>query len=692
MYKKRDLLIEIGLEELPHEFICNAINELKTKITESLKEERIEYSNIRHFSTPRRLGLLINEVSIVQNDCDEERRGPSFAKAFYEDGKPTKALLGFVKTNHVNIKDTVVKEVNNGKYVFLVRKLKGKNTVEILPEILKHCLTSFNFLKSMKWEKSSFMFARPIRWLLFIFGKDIIPFRIADIESSNVTYGHRTYFHNKIILKNPADYEEKLLNASVIVDRDKRRYLIENQIKDIINEKPLEVPEEAMALYDVNTDLTEYPVPVLCEFNKHFLELPPEVLTSEMIENQKYFPLLWKANKKLSNYFIVVSNIKDNSKTKSGYERVLRARLDDGKFFYEEDKKATLLTRLNDLKKVLFHEKLGSMYERVGRIKEISLRLSDLLSLDEKTRSNIEETALLCKNDLTTLMIHEFPGLQGIMGYYYAIASGYSEDIAIGIKEHYYPRYANDRLPSRIEGTVVGIADRLDIIISMFSIGLKPKGSKDPFGLRRKVLAIIRIIIAQKLNFSMRALVENVASLYSIKNKIDLIAEIEDFFKNRIKTIFADMGFSYDEIEASLTNVLNDIYEGYKRVEALHKIRGKENFNDLLISFKRMSNIVKNEKNYEFSEKRLKENEEIELYEYFSSVKEKILENIKLKDYKEVYKILSTFKPYVDNFFDNVLVIDENLSLRGNRISLLRYIINVFSDIIDFSKIVLPQE
>jgi len=692
MVKKNDLLIEIGLEELPHEFVLNGVNNLSNSIVESLKRERIDWLDIKSFSTPRRIALLIKDVNILQSDCNEEKRGPSLEKAFTGDKKPTKALLGFLRSNNVKIEDTVVRSTGNGRYVFLIREVKGKKTIAILPEILKKSVSSLNFPKSMKWEESSFMFARPIRWILFLFGSDVIQLKIADVESSNYTFGHRAYSQGKIFLKTPSDYEEKLLNAFVIPDREARKNRLINQIKAIVKRKGLKVPDGAVQLYDTNTDLTELPAAVLCRFDKHYLELPQEVLTSEMIEHQKYFPLVWRTDGKLSNYFIAVSNIKDNTKTRYGYENVLKARLDDGEFFYNEDKKKDFSKYLNNLEGILFHKGLGSMFDKVNRIKKISLMISDLLLLKKDVRKNIEETVNLCKNDLATLMVQEFPNLQGIMGYYHAIGEGYSENVALGIKEHYYPRYANDQLPLTIEGAVVGIADRLDTIVSIFSIGLKPKGSKDPFGLRRAVLAIIRVIIGLRLNLSIKELIDSISSLYSFQNDRVMIKEMEDFFKNRIKTIFGDMGFSYDEIDASLSNVLIDIYEAYRRVAALHEIRGERGFNDLLVSFKRMSNIVKDEKDYVFSEDLLKEDDEIVLYQYFSNTRGKIVDNIKNKQYKEVYRILSTFKPYVDNFFDNVLVMEENLSLRRNRIRLLKDINGIFSGVIDFSRIVVPGE
>jgi tetrameric-type glycyl-tRNA synthetase beta subunit len=490
-------------------------------------------------------------------------------------------------------------------------------------------------------------------------------------------------------IETPDKYEQKLLAASVVADRKKRKKSIHRQIDSLVQTKGLAVPEVAEGLYDVCTDLTEYPHAVLCSFEEYFLGLPPEVLISEMIEHQHYFPLISRTDKSLSNQFVVISNIEDNELSRYGYQRVLRARLADGAFFNSEDKKRNFADYLEKLKTVTFHEKLGSVYEKVQRIRTICTVLSDLLLLDAGKKAAILQTAALCKNDLVTLMINEFPNLQGIMGYYYAVASGFSEEVALGIKEHYFPRFAADLLPSGIEGAVVGMADRLDTIMGIFSIGIRPKGSRDPFALRRNVFALVKIIIDRKLNFSMRALLQKITSLYAgITTAPAVVDEIEDFIKSRIKSVFSDLGFLYDEIEASLSNVMEDIYEAYRRVLALHDFRSNRDFEDLLTSFKRMANITRDEKSFSFSEDSLVEKDEKELYGFFNGLRDSIRKNIELKKYDEVYRLLSTFKPYVDSFFDNVLVMDEDLELRKNRMGLLKEIINVFSDIIDIAKIV----
>jgi glycyl-tRNA synthetase beta chain len=687
----KDLLVEIGVEELPHAVCKSAINDFRNSFTAILKEERVGFGRVKEFATPRRISISINEVHEIQSDLEEERRGPSYEKA-YVNGKPTQALTGFLKGNDIGEKELILKETDNGKYVFALKAVKGKETSLVLPQILHRALTSLRFLKVMRWEDSGFTFARPIRWILFLFGDEVLPFEVAGAVASRYTYGHRAYSDAKIELKNPLEYEEKLISASVIPDREMRKKKIKKQVDTLCSAEGLEIPETGSQLYDVNADLTELPLAVLCQFDKHFLDLPNEVLTSEMIEHQHYFPLIDKKSKNLSNFFIVVSNIKDNVRSVSGYQRVLHARLDDGKFFFNEDKKKKLRSYLDKLRTVIFHEKLGSMYQKVERIAALSTILSERLSLNTDEKRSIEDVAWLCKNDLTTLMIGEFPHLQGTMGYYYALSSGYPEKVALGVREHYYPRFANDLLPSSIEGAVVGIADRLDTIIGIFSIGLKPKGSKDPFALRRKVLAIIRIIIGLNLHISMRALIDGALKLFRVDDVVSVKRDLELFFQNRIRSIFAEMGFAYDEIDASILGVLDNTYEAYRRVEALHNLRGDKNFEALLISFKRMSNITKNEKDFEFSESLLREEEELTLYAHFQEVRESVIRNIEEKNYREIYRFLSSFKPVVDNFFDHVLVMENNLKLRRNRLGLLKSVTDLFSGIIDFTKIVQPGE
>jgi glycyl-tRNA synthetase beta chain len=686
---KSSLLIEIGLEELPHSFIRSTVDGFENLFLENLSTLKIGYGEVKRFSTPRRIALFIRDVAKKQDDFIIEKRGPSIERAYLPDGQPSKALAGFLKGNNITIEETIEKESNQTKYLFLVKEIEGRQTAQLLPEALQKTLSLMGFPKTMKWESTGYSFAKPMRSILFMFGKDVVPFSIAGIQSSNLTFGHRAYGDQEIIITDTGEYEKKLEECCVVPDRNKRKERLMSQIEEILKPKNLAVPEVARELYDINADLTEFPHAVLCEFEKEFLDLPPEVLTSEMIEHQYYLPLTGEKSGDLSNSFIAVSNIEDNTESRYGYQRVLRARLDDGAFFYNEDRKTLFPEYSNRLKTVTFHEKIGSLLEKVDRIKKISGIFSSLLSVKGETADNIIKAAGLCKNDLPTLMVNEFPNLQGVMGYYYSLASGFEESVALAVKEHYLPRFAGDRLPSGVEGAIVGIADRLDTIIGMFSVGIRPKGSKDPFALRRNVFAIVRIIIGQKLNFSMRELIENAADLYKYLNPDDrAVEEIEVFIKTRIKSIFEDLGFKYDEIDASLTNVMDDIYEAYRRVQALHNFRDNRDFEDLLISFKRMGNIIKDEKEFSFSKLQLIENEEKELYNYFINTKEEIVRNISARNYHEVYSVLSTFKPYVDSFFDNVLVMEEDPKLKINRLGLLKNIISVFSDIIDISKIV----
>ncbi len=687
----RDTLVEIGVEELPHAVCKPSLDEFCTSFMSTLKEMRLEHGEVDRFGTPRRLCLLIRDVQERQDDFRVEKRGPSYEKA-YVDGKPSKALLGFLSGNSIEEKDTVIRDTENGRYIYAVQEIEGRDAVELLPEILKGVLGSIRFPKSMRWESTGFSFSRPIRWIVFLFGQEIIPFEIAGVCASRYTFGHRAYSDRGIEIRKPKDYEKKLRALSVISNRTERCEEIRRQVSSLTESLDLEIPPEGDTLYDENTDLTEFPHAVLCRFDDVFLELPPEVLISEMIEHQHYFPLVDRKTGKLTNSFIAISNIEENSESRAGYERVLHARLDDGRFFFNEDKKKDFDGRLERLGSVTFHEKLGSMHEKVERIGIISGALSKALSLNKKTAEDVDRIAKICKNDLVTLMVGEFPGLQGIMGYYYALSSGYGESVARGIREHYLPRFADDELPGGIEGAVVGIADRLDTIMGIFSIGLRPKGSKDPFALRRRVAAIIRIAISLKLHFSLRELLERSLGLYRVKNSSAVISDLEQFFHNRIKTIFAESGFSYDEIDASLAGVLDDVYEANRRVEALHNLRGNEDFEHLLISFRRMSNIIEEGDGLSFSESLLREKEERALHRHFVSMRDRILQGIKQRDYEEVYRILSTFKPHVDNFFDHVLVMDEDMELRRNRLGLLQSILDVFSGIIDFSKIVQPGE
>lgn len=686
MNKTRTILVEIGVEELPHEIIPSTISQFTRLFLHALSENSISYKSIKPFSTPRRLSLLVEGVDEAQKKFVEEKRGPGIEKAYNGNGRPTKALEGFLKANDADEKDIIIKESNGKKYVFIEKKRGGKKTVELLPEVLKSVLEGMSFPKTMKWEKTGYQFPRPIRWIVFMFGNEVVPFEIAGVKSSNLTFGHRIYYDQPEEIKDPDSYRDKLVSLKVLVDREERRSRIDTELRELCARDNLRVPESADILLDYNTDLTEYPHLVMCRFEEEFLTLPEEVLISEMVHHQYYFPLVEEKSKKLSNRFVVVSNIEDNSHTIGGYERVLRARLNDGKFFFEEDKKKNFSTYREVLKKVTFHEKLGSMDEKVNRIERISEILCNHLGFEGKEREYSITAASLCKNDLVTQMVGEFPELQGIMGYYYARSSGYPDEVALGIKEHYLPRFSGDKIPESIPGMVVGIADKLDNIMGIFSIGIRPKGSKDPFGLRRNVFGIIRIVIDKKLHLSLKELVDEISPLYKSSQRI--IDDVHDFIVIRIRSIFEEFGFKYDEIDATQMKVMDDVYESYKKLEILHRMRDNPGFNNLLIAFKRMANIIEKLEFYMVDENLFCEKEEIALYNYFKEKKNQIQVLIQRGDYEEVFKILSTFKPYVDSFFDNVLVMEEDEKLRNNRLSMLKEIIDVFSDVIDFSKIV----
>jgi len=690
MTEKSNLLVEIGVEELPHSILSDSIKNFRNAFLHQMKEYRIEYGRVREFATPRRLALLIEKVNKFQDVYIEEKRGPGVEKAYTPDGTPTRALEGFLKGNSASLDEVVEKMTENGRYIFLEKKMGGRKTELLLPAILKESLKNISFPKTMRWEKTGFLFARPIRWILYLFDEKVVPFEIAGVKSGRSTRGHRAYSRGEIVIEESLQYEQKLSDSGVVADREKRKIMITQQMESIFKNKKLKLHRREEELLDTNVNLTELPHAVLCSFDPQYLTLPPEVLISEMVHHQHYFPLYDSEKEKLSGYFIAISNIGDNALTTMGYQRVLRARLDDGKFFFNEDRKRKLESYLQNLGSIIFHENLGTMKEKVERIRKISRILCELLRLDKDISDRTDLVALLCKCDLATLMVGEFPELQGTMGYYYALSSGYPEEVAKGIKEHYLPRFAQDELPSGFEGSVVGIADRIDTILGIFSLGIIPRGSKDPFGLRRKVLAIIRVVVNLKLNFSMSKLIQRAAELFpECQNRLP---QVEEFFKNRIRSIFLEMGFSYDEIEASLANVLDDVYEAYRRVEALHSLREEKKFEDLLITFKRMSNIVQDQNDFHLHENLFLQKEEKELYNYFQSKKGTVQNLIHKKKYQEVYRELSALKSYVDNFFDNVLVMDENQNIRKNRIGLLKEILRIFSKIIDFSKIVIPGE
>lgn len=679
-----DLLLEIGTEEIPAGYIPPILEQMEEKAISFFEEERVDYKEIAAYGTPRRLVLYAKEVSEEARDLEVEILGPSKKAAFDEEGRLTKAVIRFTQSQGVKVEDLKTKGTKRGEYLLAIKKLEGKATPLALQTILPKLITSLSFPKSMRWGEGELRFARPIRWLLALFGEDVINFGLDGIRAGRITYGHRFLAPNPIEIKGPSEYLRKLEKAYVLVLPERRKEIIQSELLKIAYEGGGR-PFRNESLIDEVTYLVEYPVVIRGTFDKKFLKLPSEVLVAAMSEHQRYFPIE-DSNGRLLNSFLVVSNGSEEAKEniRVGNERVLQARLEDAAFFFDQDMKISLEARLEKGKGRIFQEKLGTMYQKTERV----VKLAQILvrQIDPTLEEKAKRAALLSKADLSTEMVGEFPKLQGIMGYHYALCQGEDEEVAKAIREHYMPRFADDRLPETQVGMVVSMADKMDSVVSLFTVGLIPTGSEDPYALRRQAQGMINIILENNLTLSIRSLIKEAMGLLDRENgRID---EIEAFFSQRITAALANKGIADDEIEAVMKSGFDDPLDTFYRAKALRGIRKEEDFEHWAVAFKRMMNIIKKEGGMRLAECNrgiFKEPAELTLYQTYRDTREEIERYIENMDYKKALAILATLREPVDRFFDDVLVMVEDERIRENRLTLLSNIASLFLRIADIS-------
>ncbi len=683
-----ELLFEIGTEEIPAGFITDALDSISS-IFKKLKEEyRINTGDVRTLGTPRRLTLVALDVADHQKSQSIEKIGPPVAVAIDPDGKPNQKAIGFAKGCGLSVEDLKKVKTEKGEYLLAVITEPERPTKELLPEILERLISQIGFKKSMRWMDLTVRFARPIHWILAIYDGEIIPLKFGNIESGNKTRGHRFMAPEKIEVGDFKDYVSKLKKAYVIVDIDDRKVIVEKEIKKIASSFGGEILPD-VGLIDEVVNLTEYPNALGGTFPERYLKLPKDVLVTAMREHQRYFSVVGSGGKLLPN-FVTVNNTKpkDAKIVARGNERVLNARLEDARFYFEEDIKVPLKDRLEDLKGVVFHSKLGTSYEKVMRFHELSGWLSDKLAPKEKEK--ILEAALLAKADLETGIVKEFPSLQGKIGTEYAIREGISEEVAVAINEHYLPVGASDQIPEGICGTVVSLADKMDTICGFFGVGLKPSGVADPYAIRRSTIAIINIITKRGLSLSLEEFIDR--SLEILKDKIkrpagEIKGEVLDFFKGRLSGILIAEGHSQDVVDSVVSVSIDDLVLTKKKVEVLSKWKGRPEFGDLAQSIKRVGNILKGKEAGEVNASLLTEKAEKDLHEAFKSSNNKVSGLVGVGKFDEAIGELLKLKGPIDDFFEGVMVMDKDEKIRENRLALLSGIRALFMNICDFQKI-----
>lgn len=687
--KTYELLLEIGTEEIPSGFISKALRDIEEITRKEFSMNRIEHGDIKTFGTPRRLVLFINEVNEFQKDMVIKKIGPPKQSAFDSYGNPTKAAIGFAKSQSVPIESIVIEKTDKGEYICAVKREPGKKTKEILPLILPKIILSIPFPKSMRWGEVSIKFVRPIHWILALFGGEVISFEIGNVRSGNLTYGHRFMHSGSIRIEDFDSYIRETKKAFVIIDQSERRKAIEEALEKEADKVSGRVLYDEDLLNEVNF-LVEYPVALCGKFDEKFLFLPKEIIIHAMKEHQRYFPLEDQKGKLLP-YFIFISNIlaKDNNIVIRGNERVLQARLSDASFFFNEDLKIPLEKRVEQLKQVVFQTKLGSSYEKIMRFKRLALWIAD--RIDPEWKEAVERASILCKADLVTGMVGEFPKLQGIVGREYARIFGERPEVYEAIYEHYLPNYSGDRLPSSPVGDFISIADKMDTIVGCFGIGLVPTGTSDPFGLRRQALGIIRIIIEKGYKISLIQLIEE--SEKYLKDKMErafeeVRSDVLEFFRARFENLLIERGYSHDVIEAVTSTSFDDLVDIKHRIDALREVREWEDFESVVIGFKRAMNILKGCKPQDGIDPSLFiDPAERNLYHAFMILKEKIDQYLENKQYNLIFKEMAQMKKTIDEFFDQVMVMVDNEKIRNNRLSLLQGIGKTFLRVADFSKL-----
>ena len=682
------LLLEIGVEELPSRFGQTTLDQIENNLSKLLKEERVNFDNIDKYATPRRLTFVIKNLADKASDLEEEVKGPAKKIAVDEEGNFTKPALGFMKSKGLDPENVYFKQVGNAEYLFGTIKQSGKETAEILKNIIPTAIKNVTFPKAMRWGGKNMRFARPIRWMVALLNDNVLDVNLEGIKASNVTKGHRFLGEREFEVNSVEDYFEKLEKNYIILDQHKRKAMIKEQAIEVANSLGGEVELDDDLLEEI-TFLVEYPTAFYGEFEEDYVKLPKEVVTTPMKEHQRYFPV--SKDGKLLPYFIAVRN-GDSHRidiVKAGNEKVLKARLADALFFYKEDTKKPLESFVDKLQTVVFQAKLGTVYDKSLRIDKLSQTILNELNMSESAK-NTQRAAKLCKADLVTNMVFEFTELQGIMGRDYAKVGGENEEVCQAIFEHYLPRYAGDILPETNAGIALSIADKLDSIAGFFAIGIKPSGSQDPYALRRQALGILSILLDKKLSVNLNNLIN--AALYNYSNlefnKEEVASQIVEFFVERDKNLFKDLGIRYDVIDAVLNNNLNDISDIHTRALELNRWLQKDELVEMLTAFNRVSTLAQKATIDIVKEELLKEDAEIKLYNRFKEIKLNVESLLVDKKYNEALDAFATLRPLVDNLFDNVMVMDKDESVKENRLGLLKQIYSTMLTICDLSKIV----
>lgn len=689
----KTMLFEIGVEEIPARFMAGSLQSLAAAAEKALTEARLSFQSVKALGTPRRLALSVAGLAEGQEDLISEVKGPALKASYDADGQPTKALLGFARAQGMDPAQLFTKQVGKAAYVFANREEKGRPAGEVLPEILRGLVQSLRFPKPMRWGDHDMRFVRPIRWLVALLDEDVIPLRIVNIESGRLSRSHRFYGAGEVVIDHAAHYRDLLRDNYVIVDVDERRTMIWEQITALARGRDAVVERDEDLLEEV-VFLLEYPTALLGNFEERYLQLPREVVITPMREHQHYFPVQDRQGNLLPHFVTVRNGLARHLDiVTAGNEKVLRARLVDAEFYWQEDLKKPLADNISRLQGIVFHVALGTMLDKVERLQALAAYLAAQCGVEE---GDVSRGAYLAKADLLSNMVYDFPELQGIMGAYYARAQGEKACVAQSIREHYLPRFAGDDLPASPQGMILSLADKLDSVVGFFSMGQEPSGSQDPYALRRQAMGIVQILLASHWTLSLSDLIDQAYQQIAARFTPTLDfgttkTKVLAFFKQRLANVLAEKGLAYDTIAAVIGEAPADVCRVERLGLALDNFRRGEHFATLMAGFTRANNLAKDGPP-RFDERSFSEAVERDLVSSYRQCREQTAAALAADDFVAAFTALAALREPIDRYLTDVMVMCEDETLRHNRLGLLKSIVDLMLSVADFRKIVLENK
>ncbi|MEX1012361.1 MAG: glycine--tRNA ligase [Waddliaceae bacterium] len=692
--ESEDFLLEIGSEELPASFVTIGIHNLKENIEKLLKKESIPFNEIKCFATPRRLAVLIKELSFKVPTQTTEKRGPALQTAFDDAGNPTRAAEGFFRSiekepmTRSQIEEgfdpeVKIKEIKGSEYIFTIVKTGGESVAKILAEALPKLIKDLEFPKKMRWDDLPVTYARPLRWLVCLFGTEVVPFVLGSLLTDRKSKGHFQLSPDLFSIPDATSYEKTLQEHNVIASIKKRRESIDQQLRKL---NGTVVSYDKVIKQVVN--LVEKPFLIVGSFDKEFLKVPKEVLISEMVEHQKCFPIA-KSNGQLQNQFIITANNTPTDEIRAGNEMVISARLSDGAFLYEKGRKISLDKHREKLSQITYIKGMGTLQDKAFRLMGHAEVLQRKLGISSYTQCR--RAAQICKADLTTEMVSEFPDLQGVIGRYYAEDQGEDSEVSSAIEEHWMPKGEGAELPQTETGTLLSMADKIDNLLSCFSAGLKPTSSSDPYALRRQTIGLIRMILKGKFTFDLLDILSQCCQNFEpsrMQQPKNVLGELMDFIRPRIKTVFLEEGFRKDEIEATLSSGMRDIFDAYCKVKALHQFREHSDQFPLLFEvYKRAKGQLVDQQLHTFKKEHLKENAEITLNQTVDHIQPRFENALNERNYEKAYQMVAEIQPPLSKLFEEVKILSEDEEVKMNRLALLQKVFGLFGSLLDFSQI-----